>query len=290
MPDILVTGATGLLGSRLVADLATDHDVVAIARRPPADGAGAGVRWITHDLRSPSLPSGLPAKIDVVVHLAQAREFREFPSRATDIFAVNVASTALLADWACRAGARSLVLASTGGLYRPGADPCREDEPVGGPEVPSFYAASKLAAEMLVRAYATEMTVTVLRPFFIYGRGQENSMLLPRLVGSVRTGTPVRLDGPYGMRFNPVHVSDAARAVSAAVASDESGVVNIAGPEVLTLRAAVEVLGERLGKEPCFDVRHDVVPNDFVADISTMSARLGRPTTRLVDVADELCE
>ncbi|MDQ3896138.1 MAG: NAD(P)-dependent oxidoreductase [Actinomycetota bacterium] len=287
MADVLVTGATGLLGSRVVQDLAREHEVVALARRPPPDPGG--VRWIRHDLRSPALPADLPPGIEAVVHLAQAREFREFPSRALDTFAVNVGSTVLLADWACRAGARRLVLASTGGVYRPSSEPHREDEPVGGPDVPSFYAASKLAAETLARAYSSELVVTVLRPFFVYGAGQEAGMLLPRLVGSVRAGAAVRLDGHDGMRFNPVHVSDAARAVIAALAMQEGGVVNVAGPEVLSLRRAVELLGQRLGTPPTFEIRPDAAPTDFVADISTMAATLGPPTTRLADVVDELC-
>jgi nucleoside-diphosphate-sugar epimerase len=224
-----------------------------------------------------------------VVHLAQAREFRDFPARATDVFAVNVASTALLADWACRVGARQLVVASSGAVYRPGGEPHREDDPVGGPEVPSYYASTKLAAEMLARAYSSELAVTILRPFFIYGRGQEASMLFPRLVASVRAGRPVRLDGGEGMRFNPVHVSDAAAAVSAALVQEQSCVVNVAGPEVLTLRMAVEVLAGELGTEPRFDVRQEA-PTDFVADVSRMTSRLGAPTTRLADVAAELCE
>lgn len=287
MADILVTGATGLLGSNLITALRGSHDVVAIARQPP--GRSADVRWVTHDLRRPVLPDDLPSRIDVVIHLAQSRDFREFPSRALDTFAVNVASTALLADWACAAGARQLVVASTGGVYRSSSTPHREDEAVGGADALSFYAATKLAAESLARAYGAELVVTVLRPFFIYGRGQDAGMLFPRLVDSIRTGRPIFLDGRDGMRFNPVHVSDAVRAVSAALDLDDSCVLNLAGPEVLSLRKAVELLATALGVEPVFESRPEATPADCIADISNMAARLGPPSRVLADTAPELC-
>jgi len=286
MADILVTGATGLLGSAVVTALAADHEVVAVARRPPA--RSAGVEWITHDLRQPVLPDNLPSHIEVVIHLAQAREFRDFPSRAVDIFAVNVASTVLLADWACTAGARTFMVASTGGVYQPGPAPHGEDEAVGGPGAPSFYAASKLAAESLARAYGSHMSVVVFRPFFIYGRGQAAGMLFPRLIDSIRSRRPIVIDGQDGMRFNPIHVSDAAHAVAAALTLEDSCVVNLAGPQVVSLRETAELLAAPLGIEPALDVRPQVAPMDCIADISAMTARLGSPTKALVDVAAEL--
>lgn len=287
MADILVTGATGLLGSRVVAALAGIHDVVAVARRPPASSAGA--RWVVHDLRRPVLPDELPSRIDVVIHLAQAREFRDFPSRALDVFAVNVTSTALLADWACAAGAHQFMVASTGAVYQPSSAPHREDEAISGPIAPSFYAASKLAAESLARAYSAYLTVTVFRPFFIYGRGQDATMLFPRLIDSIRSGRPIHLDGPNGMRFNPIHVSDACRAVSAALALENSCVLNLAGPQVLSLRQAVGLLSTAIGVAPALDPRDGAAPTDFIGDISTMGARVGPPSRMLADTVSELC-
>ena len=137
MAEVLVTGGTGLLGSRVLARLTEHHDVVAVARCPPQ--ASRGVRWVTHDLSRPTLPPDLPHHVDAVVHLAQSREFREFPSRAGDIYAINVASTALLLAWALEAGARRFILASTGGVYGTGSGAHVEDEPIGWPGVPSFY-------------------------------------------------------------------------------------------------------------------------------------------------------
>lgn len=288
MADVLVTGATGLLGSRVVPSLAESHRVWALVREVPEDGP-PDVCWVVHDLRRPTLPADLPARMDAVVHLAQAREFREFPARAPDTFRVNVASTALLLDFAVRTGARRFVLASTGGVYDPGPDPHHEDEPTRLDACPSFYVASKLAGEALTWAYKEHMGVCVLRPFFIYGHGQDESMLLPRLVGRIRARESIVLDGSDGMRFNPVHVSDAARAVIAALELQGSAVVNVAGPQVLSLREAVTELGAQLGARPQVTVRPSALPVDFVADTTRMAALLVPPQVTLAEGARELC-
>lgn len=286
MAEVLLTGATGLLGSRVVTALAEGHRVTAIARRPPEHGGEIG--WVAHDLRAPKLPVGLPARIDVVIHLAQSRQFRNFPEKALDVHAVNVGSTVQLLDWAHRGGARLFILASTGGVYPPGPFPHREDELVDLGKVASFYAASKLAAESLARSYERHFSVIVLRPFFIYGRGQEGSMFLPRIAQSVRSGNPISLDGPDGLVCNPIHVSDATRAVVGAIALAESSVLNIAGPETLTLRQIATVLAEPLGTDPVFQIRAAQRPPTLVGDISAMTTLLGAPETRLGDVAEEL--
>ncbi len=287
MADVLLTGATGLLGSRVVRSLAAEHRVWAIGRNPP--DPPAGVRWIAHDLRRPALPVDLPSRVDVVVHLAQAREFRDFPQRALDVYAVNVGSTALLLDFAVRAGARRFVLASTGSVYANGSDPHGEDEPTDVAACPSFYVASKLAGEALAAGYRPRFTVCVLRPFFMYGHGQDPSMLLPRLVRNIQEGRSIFLDGPEGMRFNPVHVSDAARAVMAALDLADSAVVNIAGPEVLSLRQAVDELSAQLGIPAEVTMRPEVRPADLIGDITRMSTLLARPRLTLRDAAADLC-
>lgn len=288
MAEVLITGGAGLLGSAVVALLADEHDVTALARQRP--DKEEGVRWVAHDLAHPPLPPDLPADVDVVIHLAQSRRYREFPSGAPDTFAVNVASTARLLDWAVGAGVGQFVLASTGGVYDPGPEPHREGEPTspGGPR--SYYTASKIAAEVLASSYRSQFAVCVLRPFFIYGRGQNAGMLLPRLAQQVRNGTPIGIDGEDGMRFNPVHVSDAARAVVAAMELRETCLVNVAGPEVLSLRQAIHMIGVHLGTEPKVEIRPDVSATDLIADTTRMEALLVRPTTVLADALEEVCE
>jgi nucleoside-diphosphate-sugar epimerase len=285
MADVLVTGATGLLGGAVVRLLADRHRVTAMSRRPDGE---PGVHWVTHDLAQSSLPRDLPSHVDAVVHLAQSRQFRDFPGGAPDVFAVNVAGTAQLLQWALAAGATTFVLASTGGVYDAGPHPHREDEATTLPGAPSFYASSKLAAELLARSYGSQMTVCVLRPFFIYGPGQDRGMLLPRLAHSLRTGAVISIDGADGMRFNPVHVSDAAQAVGAALDLQESGVINVAGPEILSLREAVNLLAAHAGVKPNLHIRGDPAPTDFIGDTARMEALLVPPRTALRDVLEDV--
>lgn len=270
--NVVITGASGLIGRRVVPALACSHDVWAFSRRSnPA--APANVRWVEADLSSGALPSGLPSSADTVIHLAQSQHFRDFPDRALDIFSVNVASTARLLEWSRTCGVKRFIYASSGGV-----DAGR-----------GYYLASKRAAELLAENYRPFFSVVILRFFFVYGADQRPTMLIPRLVEAVRSGKPIRLDGPDGIRLNPVHASDAAAAVERAAALGTSTRIDVAGPDVLTLRAIAEIIGEKVAREPRFDVQHTAAPLDLVGDACAIKELLGTPTRSFSSGVEELC-
>ena len=288
MADVLLTGSTGLLGTRLLPALARDHQVTAVARRPPPD-TSPSVRWLAQDLAEAGLARNLPSRADVVIHLAQASTFREFPEKAMETFRVNVESTAQLLAWAQGAGVSQFILASTGSVYTDrGGMPHREDEPLLVSSLASHYAASKLAGEVLAMSYQSHFPVVVFRPFAIYGPGQDATMLVPRLVESVRMEQPIRLTGADGLRVNPIYVTDAVEAVMASIAVRNTEILNLAGPEVVSLRQMAECIGTALGTAPTFTT----VPGEpvtVVGDIEKMTKLLGPPTVRFEDVVAELC-
>ena len=121
------------------------------------------------------------------------------------------------------------------------------------------------------------MTVVLLRYFFICGPGQKRDMLVPRLVDSVRNGRPVTLQGEDGLRINPVHASDAARATAAALRLETGATVNVAGPETLSIRAMCNTIGQLVSREPAFEIKPDEKPAHLIADTGRMSALLGAP-------------
>ena len=274
MKRLLITGARGLLGSHLVPMLRQRWEVVALDRAQA-------------DLSRPLDPSILPPRLDGVVHLAQSSRFRDFPDGAADMFEVNLARLAELLDHARRAGVRHFVHASTGSVYARSAEPLAEEMPTAPPDTIGFYAATKLAGELLAHSYAPFMTVVSLRYFFIYGRGQKRDMLVPRLIHSVRADKPVMLRGADGLRLNPVHAADAAAATAAALDLEWSGIVNVAGPELLSIRAMAEAIGDRLGVEPKFEQSAGET-DVLVADTTRMRELLVAPQRRFRERLDEL--
>lgn len=262
MKRCLVTGASGLIGSRLLRLLSPHWQVHAIGRttgeRLP------NVTWQRVDLAA---PFELPDEIDSIVHLAQSEAFREFPEKAQEIFAVNTGSVLRLLDYARSRGVKRFVLASSGGLNE-GAD-----GDLG------FYLGTKLCSEMLVRNYAPLMSTAILRFFFVYGPGQKPDMLVPRLVRSVREGKPVTLQGADGVRLNPTYVSDAAEAVARSLELEGAHTINVAGPEVLSLRQMGEAIGAAVGRKPVFAPQSGE-PRHLVGDTTKMRELLVAPRVR----------
>lgn len=274
MNRLLLTGGTGLVGGALLQLLEESAEAYVLGRNVPPTTARS--HWIKHDLAS-QLPHEMPAGIDTVIHLAQSLRFRDFPEAASDIFEVNVGSTARLLDWASRVGVRRFVYASSGGIYGHGDEGFREDDIIRSPATLGYYLASKWSAELLVEAYQAEFIVVILRFFFVYGPRQRESMLIPRLAAAVKAGQPVSLHGPDGIRINPIYVADAATAAKAALQIDHSARVNVAGPDVLSIREIAEIIGRQVGREPSFSVAADDLPRHLVGDISRMRALLHDP-------------
>jgi UDP-glucose 4-epimerase len=281
---VLVIGGSSFVGRHLLPRLAASGaEVHATARGTQAAPASDGVRWLTTDLTAPDPAAAWPARCDAVVYLAQSRAWRQFPEGAADVFAVNVHGALHAAEYARRAGATRFILASTGSVYPPGTTPARERDPIdlNGPR--HFYVAAKLSAELLLDAYAALMKVIVLRLFVPYGPGQAAEMLMPRLIHKVRQGEPILLDGDDGLLLNPVAIGDVVEAIERCLRLDASATLNIAGPEILSLREIGEQIGRVTGTTPRFE-RRSGDARSIVGDTSALAAALGwAPSTSLAD-------
>lgn len=289
MASIVLTGANGLLGHEVLKlYAAAGDDVYCLCRRPP-EIEGPNVRFIETDLSLPLDVDALPEKADAVVHLAQCERFNDFPEATDEVFAVNVAAPVKLLDWARTAGVSAFVHASSGGLYRSADKPLREGDPTNLAGRLAFYLSTKLATENLAAAYAEQFAVAALRFFFIYGPRQRSTMLIPRLAHNVKVGNALTLQGQDGLRINPVHAVDAAKAVVSAAKNRAQGVFNIAGPETVSLRDIGDILARHLKTEPVFTVDPDATPNHLVADTTLMTSKLHAPVIGPSEGLREMC-
>lgn len=174
--QVLVTGATGFIGSRLTGALAATnaYTVRAATRRPQAVTGGAEAIQVNHVNAQTDWSSAL-ADTDTVIHLAArvhvTRETSTTP--LADYRAVNVAGTMALAEQAAARGVRRFIHLSTVKVHGPsttGRRPFRADDPQA-PE--DAYAQSKAEAEaaLLALASTTLMEIVILRPPLVYGPG-----------------------------------------------------------------------------------------------------------------------
>lgn len=159
--QVLVTGASGLVGSNLVSALIeAGHEVKAFSRRR-VDFDSSAVTVIDSDFEKVSDFGNAIGNVDTVVHLAQSAKFRDFPNHAREVFATNLQSTVGLLDWAREHHVRHFIYASTGGVYTGNTSFVETTTPLKIPGELDFYTTTKLASEAFVQCYSGEFSVSV---------------------------------------------------------------------------------------------------------------------------------
>src|SRR5436305_3320820 len=249
---VVVTGATGNVGTSVVRALSLSGDVseiVGLARRLPALRVPK-TEWVRADIARDDLAAIFDGA-DAVVHLAWAIQ----PSRDELVLReVNVDGSRRVFEAVADAGVPALVYASSVGAYSPGPKDRAVDEswPTDGVES-SFYARHKAEVERLLDRFEQEhpnVRSVRLRPGLIFKRNSASEQR--RLFGGPLIPTfllkpewiPIVPDTPR-LRFQAVHTDDVAQAYCLAVTTDVSGPFNIAAEPVLDPDRLARLLGAR---------------------------------------------
>lgn len=250
---VFVTGAAGLVGTKLIEELlARDREVVALSRSPRSPTGSGPLRWVQGDPREPGPWTAEAAAADAVVHLAgeSVASGRWTEKRRAELIRSRVDSTRILASAFREAERRPrvLVCASATGYYGPRGD---EELPEDAPPGDDFLAKLCVAWEAEARrVVALGMRVVCLRfGAVISPKGGALQKMLPPF----RLG----LGGPLGPadRFFPwLDLDDAAGIIDFALDSDLAGPVNAVAPEAIRMRALARTLGAVLGRPAFFPV------------------------------------
>lgn len=235
---IAVTGATGFLGSHLVARLLRDgHSVTAMVRdrQRGAHLQAQGVRVLFGDLAEAFEPTdGEP--VDAFVHAAALSSNW---GRREAFVAANVTATQTAVNLAKRLQAQRFVLISSPSIYFRFADQLHVGEDMVLPPPVNAYAETKRAAEAVVLA-APDLNPLILRPRGIYGQG--DVALLPRLVRAARNG-PLPLLHEGAAVTDPTHVDDVVSAIMAAIEAPVRGepcALNVSSGEAVPIVTIIE--------------------------------------------------
>ena len=275
---VLVTGATGRIGSRFMPRLLdhADHARALVRDRARADElASAGVEVVVGDLRDEGALARALAGADAVVHLAAA--FRGVA--ADESVAVNEGATIGLARAALRAGTRRFVFASTNLVYGPGRGrPAREDDEPAPHDV--AYPRSKAAAEraLLELHRADGLPVRIVRLAFVYGEGDPHLSELPRWAR----------DWPLHKRVHMVHHADVGQGLLRVLTANgiDGAVYNVADDAPITALEALELAGEPVDPQAAERPLDD--PWESIVDTTRIRRELGyRPVHATVYTARE---
>jgi UDP-glucose 4-epimerase len=228
---ILVTGATGKVGSRLAKRLAQRGDQVRALVRDPSRAADLREHRIDIAegdlLKADSLTSAVRG-VDVIVHCAAF--FRG--ATAEQAHAVNDVGTQQLASAARAASVKRFVFTSTGLVYgSTGGRLAREDDDCA----PTLaYPVSKLAAERFLLAIEG-LDVRVLRLPFVYGDGDPH---IAEAVPMMRSRSPAQ-------RISLGHHADVAQAVKLVLdaPSPAHRIYNVVDDEAETLATLLASVG-----------------------------------------------
>lgn len=275
MRNVVIVGGSGFLGQHTARRFVRAGECVwathSINKEPPLV---EGVQWLATDLASSAITARWPTKCDVVIFLAQARNWRQFPEGADDVFRINLGALHQTTQYARNSGAKKLLVASTGSVYSASPKAMREVDVIDANGSRTFYAASKLAAEVLLGPFTKHVDITQLRIFMPYGSGISPDMLFPQLVKRVQTGQPISLHGSDGMRINPIAATDVAEAFWRCSGLNGSSVLNLGGAVEWTLRGVGETIGKVVGVAPRFETQPGVQAPVVVGEIGALRRAL----------------
>lgn len=264
-----MTGATGFLGSRVLALLA-EHDVLCLSRDPGRVPRRPGLRAFSADLGKDGDWIGEISTFrpEWCFHLA----WEGLPDYSLGLCRANLDAGIRLLDAAAQAGVGRMIVAGSCWEYGRRSGAVSEDS---APNDMGIFAATKRALLTLLESVARDsrLAYSWARIFFVYGPGQRPSSLIPSLRAAYTSGRTPEIREPDAVQ-DFVHVDDVAAALLALASADvPSGVFNVGSGRPTSVGGVANRAADYYGRPRPFPTLPE--GRGFWADSTRMQALTG---------------
>lgn len=291
--NILVTGSSGTIGTRLCEKLLERGDTVVGADWEPCkwNPAVEALR-INIDLRNKEELKALPTDVDLIIHLAanaRVYELVENPDRAMD----NFIDTFNILEFARVNGIKKMMFASSretyGNIHLPEGQKYSEDK-AHFMSCESPYTASKIGGEALFEAYKRCYGIeTIIWRFSnVYGMYDDSIRVVPLFFRQAKANEPMQIFGKDKC-LDFTYIDDCVAGIILGIEKWESAkndTYNLAYGQGSTILQLAELMKELLGSTSPLEIgpaRTGEVTH-YIADISKAQRVLGyNPQTQFAD-------
>ncbi len=254
---ILITGHSGFIGSYLVPILENYHELVLCDTKNGID--------ITDWEQVSQF-----REIDCIIHLANLSFVPASFENPKLFYQTNLISTLNVLEL-CRINNARMIYFSSYMYGTPDYQPIDENHPK---RAYNPYAQTKLLSESLCEGYNRDfgIPVTVLRPFNIYGKGQNSDFLIPTIINQAKTGKiRIKDDRPKRDYIHVADIADAVRTIINKPAKPEMQIYNLGSGKSYSVKEVIELICANFENKIEYTCSNEIRQNevmDTIADIS----------------------
>ncbi len=259
MKTILITGADGFLGKKLVTRfLEMGHKVIVASRSPENSkiNTDKNMVFIKFDLENGVDDlNGIEDKIDVICHTAAfiPKDFND-SSKAEYCFKINSLGTQKILEFAKSSEVDHFIYYTSGNAYEYSEKLVNENAKLYPSQKATYYLGSKLLGELYVDHYRQKglLNTTIFRLSSVYGNGMKESEFIIRSIEKLLNSEEIIIHNDDIYKTDFVFVEDILQATVLSIGRGNYGIFNVGSGVRTSLGHVGKVLARLLNKSEEF--------------------------------------